>query len=269
MRYLGLSVIFLAASVLPTLSHEFWIEPDQYQVKRGQEFSANLKNGEEFKGVSLGWFDRRFSRFEIVEGGEARAAQGRMGDTPALTATAQQDGLLIILHETTPSKLTYRDWDKFLKFVEHKDFQTAVSEHEARGWSKEVFRESYTRHVKTLMAVGDGTGSDRAFGLATEFVALTNPYASDFNNSMAVRVLYQGAPRTDAQVEVFEKNAAGDVTITLYRTDSKGEVQVPVTPGHAYLFDAVVLRPSADAGSEENAPVWETLWAALSFAVPE
>ena len=39
---------------------------------------------------------------------------------------------------------------------------------------------------------------------------------------------------------------------------------MPVTQGHSYLFDAVVLAPIRD--SEEA--VWDTFWAALTFAVP-
>jgi len=37
-----------------------------------------------------------------------------------------------------------------------------------------------------------------------------------------------------------------------------------VTQGHDYLFDAVVLEPSP----EDVGAVWDTYWAALTFAVP-
>jgi hypothetical protein len=131
------------------------------------------------------------------------------------------------------------------------------------------FRESYTRHVKALIGVGTGEGADAELGLATEFVAETNPYASDFNNNMKISLFYQGALRPDAQVEVFDRAPDDTVTITLYRTDAAGQADIPVTPGHDYLFDAVVLRPAPGATTDENAIVWETLWAALSFSVPQ
>ena len=57
--------------------------------------------------------------------------------------------------------------------------------------------------------------------------------------------------------------------VTTTRTDEPGQAVVPVTPAHQYLFDAVVLRPAQGAGDTADAPVWETLWAALTFAVPE
>jgi len=40
-----------------------------------------------------------------------------------------------------------------------------------------------------------------------------------------------------------------------------------VRPGYAYLADAVVLRPLVP--DTDKGPVWESLWASLSFAVAE
>ncbi len=268
MGFARLSFVLALLCAVPAASHEFWIEPQQYQVESKAPLEAQLKNGENFKGINLAWFQNRFTRFEIIQGDNVTPVDGRMGDTPALKTTAPAEGLLVIAHETTESTITYKEWEKFLRFVEHKDFADAVSTHEAEGWSKEEFREVYTRHAKALVAVGEGDGDDRALGMETEFVALSNPYAKDFDGTMHVAVRYQGEPRADAQVEVFERASDETVTVTLYRTDARGEARIPVKPGHSYLFDAVVLRPSPIAGTEERAPVWETLWAALTFAVP-
>lgn len=260
----------LVLSAQPALSHEFWIDPEKYQVDPGGPLVADLRNGEEFKGITLAWFDNRFTRFEIAVGDRITPVAGRMGDTPALQTTAPvEDSLLVILHETAPSRLTYKTWEKFLKFAGHKDFAQAAADHAAAGWPTENFRESYTRHAKSLIAVGAGSGADRVFGMATEFVALSNPYAPGFDGQMQVQVLYEGRPRVDAQVEVFDRAADGTVDVRLTRTDAAGIARVPVTPGHSYLFDAVVLRPSPEAGTSESAPVWETLWAALTFSVPQ
>lgn len=262
--------LFLFLGVAPAATaHEFWIEPEQYQIEPEAAFAAYLRNGEQFKGVSLAYFESRFTRFEMISGKTVLPVEGRLGDSPALQGRAPGNGLLIVVHETTPQNVTYRDWEKFLKFTRHKDFPSAAADHEARGWPKDRFRESYTRHVKTLIAVGDGAGTDNDFGLKTEFIALENPYAPDFAGPMRVALRYEGQPRTDAQVEVFDRAPDGTVDVTFYRTDAAGEAEIPVSPGHEYLFDAVVLRPSPTAGSSEDAPLWETYWAALTFAVPD
>lgn len=205
----------------------------------------------------------------MITQGETTEISPRAGNSPALDIVApDQEGLVVVVHETTTSTITYNEWDKFLKFAEHKDFENAAADHVAAGWSQQKFKESYSRHAKALFAVGDAQGSDAATGMVTEFIAITNPYAEDFNNRMKVSVLFQGAPRADAQIEVFERTPGDVVTITLYRTDENGIAEIPVKPGHEYLFDAVTLRPSPQATTDEGALVWQTFWAALTFSVP-
>lgn len=245
-------------------AHEFWIEATPFQVPAGGTLVADLKNGQNLEGTTLSYFPRSFTRFDLVQGDMTVPVEGRMGDRPALTMASPFDGLVSVVHETTPSFVNYTDWDKFLKFAAHKDFPDIAARHTANGFPDVPFKERYTRHAKALIAVGDGLGADRAVGLKTEFVALTNPYDPGFDGIMRVQVLLDGAPRSDVQVEVFDRPATGDVAVTLHRTDATGIAAIPVTPGHSYLFDAVVLEPiTGDATA-----VWDTFWAALTFAVP-
>ena len=65
----------------------------------------------------------------------------------------------------------------------------------------------------------------------------------------------------------FAKSPEGEVEITLLRTDAEGVALLPVTPGQVYLADAVVVRPLEPVAEDD--PVWESLWASLTFKVPE
>ncbi|WP_432816888.1 DUF4198 domain-containing protein [Sulfitobacter sp. JB4-11] len=257
------------ALAVPASSHELWIAPLEYQADSGGNLQAHFRNGEGFEGTTLSYFDQRSTRFEMIVNGDTTKLTPRPGDKPAFTLPdGTPDGLIIVAHETTSSSLTYRDWEKFLKFAAHKDFADAGADHIAAGWPQDKFKESYTRHIKALMTLGDGAGSDQTVGMATEFTALTNPYAPDFDGQMQVALTYQDAPRPDAQVEVFDRAPDDTVTITLHRTDADGRATIPVTPGHEYLFDAVVLRPADNPDADPEQPLWETLWAALTFKVP-
>jgi hypothetical protein len=258
-------VVWCAICASVATAHEFWIEPSAYQVRTDEKMSAHLKNGQGFEGINLAFFDRNIARFDVIVGDKVTPVVGRMGDSPALDIKAQVDGLAVIVHETTPSFVTYKSWDKFAAFAEHKYFPDIKARHDALGFGPAPFKERYTRHAKTLIAVGTGAGSDRAIGLETEFVALTNPYAPTFMGTMKVQLLDRGLPRIDAQVEVFDRATDGTVTINLYRTNEKGIAEVPVTPGHSYLFDGVVLRPITDGQDA----IWDTFWASLTFAVPQ
>lgn len=246
-------------------AHEFWLDPAQYQVETNAPIVADFRNGELFDGVALGFFDRSSRRLQIALGEEVREILPRNGDRPAINVQPIGNGLNILLHETASARITYEEWEKFAAFAEHKDFPDIERRHTERGLPKEDFTESYTRHVKALMAVGDGAGSDRQYGLATEFVARTNPYAPDYDQQMTVQLYYQDAPRADAQVEIYEKAGDGSVTVTLTRTDAEGLARFETRAGRTYLVDAVVLREPKNQSAKA---VWHSLWAALTFAVP-
>lgn len=248
-------------------AHEFWISPEAYVIPNGSEVQAQLRVGQEFSGAGYSFNPRNFTRFELVQGDTVTPVEGRIGDTPALGMEAPDEGLLVVVHETTANSLSYTDMEKFRKFAVHKDFEWVMDTHTERGLSTNKFYERYHRYAKSLISVGNGTGADRNMGLKTEIVALANPY-TDALDTLPVQVLLDGAPRADAQIEVFERAPDDTVKITLHRTDAEGRGDVPVKPGHEYLVDAVALLP-LEPGDGPSDPVWWSLWASLTFKMPD
>lgn len=247
-------------------AHEFWIEPQAYQIEPGDTALATFHVGQEFKGPNFLYIPGRTNLFEQVAGGQRSPVQATVGDNPAFQLSDAPEGLLIVAHETSDSTLLYREFAKFEKFVAHKDFKGLPEAHIARGLPQEGFRERYRRFAKALIGVGNAAGQDVEIGMRTEIVAMANPYVDDVTKGMPVKVLFEQAPRADAQVELFEKAPDGTVSVTLHRTDDTGVAVLPVQTGHSYLVDAVVLLPLQP--ETENDPVWYSLWAALTFAVP-
>ena len=262
---LPLIAAFVLAAV-PASAHEFWISPQTYIIGAQDQLVADIRVGEDFKGGASAFLPSRFRRFDIVMDGTVYAVDGRIGDRPALAIDAPTDGLATVVHVTTDSLLTYREAVKFANFVNHKDFAWAIAEHAARGLPEAGFRERYSRYGKSLIAVGEGAGADQEVGILTEIVALANPYTDDLSGGFPVKVLYEGEIRPDTQIELFEKAPDGTVNITLHRTDAAGLATLPVKAGHEYLVDSVVMR--AVEPVIVNDPVWESLWASLTFMVP-
>ncbi len=254
---------------LPVLGHEFWLEPEKFQPETGETVSVRFRNGQKFKGAELGYFKDSAVIFDWMQNGTRTPIMARSGDFPALQATADQDGLLVLIYQTKFNILKYTDWEKFVGFTKHKDFRGALERHAERGLPQEGFKEVYTRFCKSLIGVGTGTGQDDATGMETEFVALSNPYTDDLSNGFSVQLFYQGRPRKKAQIEVFEKTPAGKVNITYRHTDDQGKALIPVKPGHVYLLDAVVLREPSEEIAAKHDAVWESLWASMTFAIPD
>ncbi len=249
-------------------AHELWIDPTEFQVASGTPILADIRVGEDFEGSSFSYLPNSFRRFELVQGDAAVDVEGRLGDRPALNQGAA-DGLVVAVYESDDSKLTYQSFGKFESFVRHKDAIWTIEEHKTRGLPDEKFIEVYSRYAKALVAVGTGAGADREVGLLTELVALSNPYTDDLGAGFPVKVLFEGAVRSGAQVEIFERAPDGAVQVSTVKADEDGVAVVPVRAGHAYQLDSVVLRAPTPELANETGAVWESLWANLTFYVPE
>lgn len=247
-------------------AHEFWIDPATHDLPPGGTLEADLRVGEGFRGSPQSYLPRNFTRFEVVSGDRQRPVEGRLGDIPALAMEDLPAGLAVVVHETTGRDLTWSEWERFLGFAEHKDLGDVTAMQAARGLDQEDVREEYFRYAKALVAVGDGRGADARMGLATEFVALANPYTDDLSEGFAVQLWLGDGVRAHEQVEMFEHTPDGDVTVSLHRTDADGIARLPVRRGHRYMIDAVALQPVEPV--VQDGPEWRTLWANMTFAVP-
>lgn len=269
------TLVFLGVLMLsstPLQAHELWIEAQDFRIELQGRLVADIVNGENFRGHALPYLPQSAVRFDLASSAAAEfivaPIVARAGDRPALSMPALDEGLVVVIYQAAAATLTYHQAEKFWDFVAHKDLPITQAAHRARGLPDEGFREVYSRYSKALVAVGAGIGEDRNMGLETELVALANPYTAPLPGGVPVQVFYAGEPRADAQIEVFDRNAEGTVTVSTVRSNANGVAMIPVTAGHTYMLDAVVLRrPSAELAAETGA-VWESLWANLTFAVP-
>ncbi|MCR8724209.1 DUF4198 domain-containing protein [Frigidibacter sp. ROC022] len=247
---------------------EFWIAPESYQIDPGDQLVAYLRAGRHFEGENLGFSAGGLHRFELLCGDTKIPVEGDSGDMPAVRLEVGEEGLARIIHESSGPAVLWSDWSDFESFVRARDFPWAIEDHRDRGLPEDGFRQSAQRYAKALIAVGNGAGEDRAAGLEAEIVALANPYADDISQGLPLLVLYQGKPLKSARVTVQSRGADGQVTRRVRWTDMDGKLTVRTRPGTEYLVDAVVLRPLSGS-VKNNTPVWEALWASLTFRTPD
>ncbi|MEM6306496.1 MAG: DUF4198 domain-containing protein [Pseudomonadota bacterium] len=247
-------------------AHEFWIAPLAYQVNPFERVVANFHVGQDFKGPAFPFVPRRRAQTLIVMNGVVQTYAGMLGDRPALQFDSGDGGLMILAHETKNDMVTYRDWEKFTGFAQNKDFPAALARHAERGLPQTGFRETYRRYAKSLVAVGRGAGADQRVGFDIEIVALGNPYTTSADH-LAVQLWYQGLPWPGAQVEIFAKSPDQTVVVTQGRTNANGVATIAVKPNHTYMIDAVALEERD--GTAPTDAVWHSLWANLTFYVPE
>ncbi|WP_439524624.1 DUF4198 domain-containing protein [Marivita sp.] len=264
------SVIPVLFSAIAAQGHEVWIEPVEWEARQQAEIRANIYNGEQFDGFALSWNEKSNVRAEAWSDGQVTKLGGRLGDRPALATSGQEDGLLTLLYQSTYRTVDYDSYEKFASFVNEKGHDWVLDQHAERKLSNTAIKEAYSRFAKSLVSTGDGQGADAFRGMELELVALTNPYARPLLDKMSVRLFYQESVLPENRITVFERAPDGSVSTILLQSDQNGEADFTVKPGATYLVDAVVLRePTRDLVIETRGAVWESLWASLTFQVPD
>lgn len=260
-----LLILFAALPFSPAAAHEYYLMPGSFSIEEGEKVGIAHKNGMRFKGNTYPWISRWNVRSEAWREGVGGDVRGKDGDLPALTLQMALSGLVTIIHESSISDLTFKDWEKFISYLEEEGLEPIAERHLAKGGSKDEIREIYARFAKTLINVGSpATGSDNVTGLTIELVALENPAALQSGASLPVQLLFDGKPLQGAMVKVF----VGENTDVAHQlvTDKNGKVAVPDGGAGPYLLNAVhMIEPRTDAEIAKDAD-WQSFWASLTFA---
>ncbi|MEL7282355.1 MAG: DUF4198 domain-containing protein [Pseudomonadota bacterium] len=255
---LAVFIAFVATSVS---AHEFWIETERSKYDIGEPIVGNLYVGEDASGTALAYLPRNFTAFNFVDGdGSVRTVEGRIGDRPALNIAANSDGLGIFQYETTDSQITWRSSEQFQNFLEYDGLPHIARQHIERGLPPSGFSELFSRHIKALVLVGDGTGEDIKIGMPIEIVALDNPLTVPAASNFDVQVFWQDQPNPDIQVALFHRAVDGSVTRHIVKTDRSGVAQIPNQGRGFYLVSTVDMLPV-----ESGPAVWKSYWASLTF----
>jgi uncharacterized GH25 family protein len=264
---LFLKIIFL---VFPCtlLGHELWIDTTDFKVEKDTILNLNLRNGENFDGFSLGYFDRSVKELYWRQNGKKFNNNSRQGDIPALQISPTENGLVSIIYVSKPSIIKYKDFIKFKNFVMEKNSHNTIEIHRNRDFPLENFSEIYTRYSKALVGVGSSKGFDTENNLELELVALQNPYTDNMTDGIEILTLYNGQPRAFTNLKVFERsNMDNSVGTFVVKTNDKGVAVVEVKNHYTYLIDNVIIRPANEKLFKDRGVIWESLWAALTFSV--
>ncbi len=250
-------------------AHEYWIQPDNYVLESGANIVANVRVGEDFKGNAYAYFPDNFNRFEVLDSNGSRPITGRIGDTPAIDIETSADGLHVLTQFTTSSRLEYTEFEAFETFVNTHGMPWVLAAHAQRGLPETGFSEGYTRFVKSLVALGDGAGQDRFTGMLFEIVANANPYTDDISRGLPVRVLFEGAPIANTQIDIFYRTLDQKILKSAVVTDADGTTTIPNFGAGEYMVNAVHMVIPVAADIERTGVVWHSLWASLTFEFSE
>ncbi len=270
-----LLLLLFSGMVASVDAHELWLEPVDFTVSPSAQILADIRNGENFKGINLPFIPTQIDKFTITGAAGEVNVQGRLGDIPAVRQNPDEHGLSIIAYQSQKQTLRYPKFEKFESFAKKEGIEFILLQHAESNLPRSHIVEVFFRYAKSLVWVADNgigntvaagagnTFSDRVLGMPLELVVEDNPYLQS-DSALTVTLFWQGEFLSNAQISVFEKSSG---LLTRVRTDGNGQISLPRESG-IYLLNAVhAVRPNEKLVLDTGA-VWQTLWASSTFEIP-
>jgi hypothetical protein len=250
----------LTAVAVPALAHDTWLASPA-RVEPRALLRMELTSGGSFPDLESPVKPERLVTSSCRVGGREIA----MGVGPAwqyalrLRAWMAAPGLAVCRVALGPRALD-------LDSAEVGHYLDEIGAREAVGpvWAAQPeprrWRETYTKHAKAVVRVGD-TPDDSwhtPVGLALEIVPLSDPTVLKAGDALAVRVLRDGRPLAGLALRAVTRGRAA----AFAKTDADGRASFPLPVGGAWLIAGTELRASTARPGE-----WESDFTTLTLDV--
>ncbi len=253
----------------PAGAHQFWLAPSQYVAGPGKAVMVRAFAGTGFRGEAKPWSPAHCVRFVAKA---ARTLDLTPATSPGSLAWARfapsDEGGAMLAFESgfAPIELPAA---KFTAYLEDEGLDGPLASRRRAG-SATSGRERYRRASKSWLAGQSPERATTPIGLPLEIVPLSIPGSQ---GNLRARVLWNGRPLPGALVKAWRAplGDAGAITDAATRdsigtawrarTDTRGEVSVPVALPGEWLVSVIHMEPSSDRSEAD----WESTWASLTF----
>lgn len=284
-RYLLAAYLLFATGCVG--AHEYWLDPVGSLWRVGDTLQADIRNGQDLVGTAFPFSPETLARAGLISDEKRVALRGRLGDYPAFQLPIQEGGLHLLLLETTRRQVTYETMDEFEVFLSEHALTDFADRHRQRALPETDILEHYYRYCKALINVASSREIDTESRTRSSLDALEqavdspsttyaqlapalqpqdqrlelmvaeNPLGS---TTMSVRVLFEGTPLADRQIELFHRGESATVTKTIKQSDDDGFAHFDVAAAGDYLINSVWIEVPPDSSAH-----WKTSWASFFF----
>ena len=251
-------------------AHEFWVQPNEFQIAPGTVLSLALQVGDAGMRQRSPIPLHRITRFDAIgPSGDALDVRASLAATAKRDVVLDAPGTYVLALATDNRAYSRQSAERFNAYLETEGLTPAL-EHRARTHQMHVDGfERYSRAAKSIVLVGaPGAQSQphvtKPLGLPLEIVPVVNPYAEPRPTSFPVRVLYNGQVLAGALVKLIdlEQDLA---PVDARRSDKLGLVAFKMPETGSWLV-SVVWTTRLQNPSEVD---FETVFASLTFGSVE
>ncbi len=239
---------------VPALAHDTWLIPKEPHVTESKSATVELTSGMAFpKAESAVKADRIASGAWRTSGKKGKLDKWEEGGSSlVMQLTAVGTGTAVMYLTLKPKEIELTDEE-----VAHYFDEIGAPEAVRRDWenreSGAVFKETYTKHAKSFMRVGDG-GEDPSclhpVGLAIELLPQKDPTALKVGDTLVIRAVRGGDDELESFAVGLVCGATGETQ--MHRTNQSGMVSFEITDRGWWLVRATELRRQADGTYESD-----------------
>lgn len=261
-----------------------FLKLDRYFLKPNAKVTVQLFNGTFDRSENV--IDRdRMSDVSVVAKG--------IRNNPESNDWFEQDNITYLNFETAEASTTVLGVSTFPRIIEmpgidfndylkHDGVLDMLDERRKKDLLSFPAKERYSKHVKTIVQVGDSKSEDWKvnLGYPIEFIPLQNPYETKVGDSLSFNLLLRNKPLVnqlvyfgnenypmththDGNTHTHKKNEEDRALLpTQIRTDENGILRIPIDREGIWYLKTIHM-----VNLDESNLTHESNWATLTFAI--
>lgn len=281
-----LSVLILIISVCFLSSHDMYLKLEQYFVEPFSETTIQLFNGTFDRSENVIDRDRMLDVSVVSNGKRLHPGESswfEMDSITYLNLETKESGTYLV-GVSTKARSIEMDAQAFNDYLKHDGVLDMLKKREVDGTLENDAKELYSKHVKTIIQVGETFSKDWTtnLGYPIEFIPLENPYELHPGHKLSIQLLYNQEPLTnqlvyvgnkrqgiththDGNTHTHDSNESHEHTdLVSYRTNDQGVIEIEINSEGVWYLRTIHLKEvnQDDFTHESN-------WATLTFAIGE
>lgn len=253
---------------LPVFAHDLFLKPDQFFASVKSKVVISVLNGSFQESEGAVNYTRLADVSVIAPDGErskpVEADFTKNETTSFLNLEPQTEGSYVIGLSTMAREIDLKAKD-FNEYLEHDGIPDTLAERKKTKTLEKDVRERYSKHVKTILQVGERLTDNykTTLGYPVEIIPQTNPYSLKVGDTFEFLALMDGKPLPNQFIMTGYETADGKmVKGKNVRTDKKGIAKIKIAAAGAWYVRFIQMARATEAKLD-----YESKWATLTFAV--
>ena len=260
-KLLTLSILFFLFTLLS--SHEFWLQPSSFILKKGDKANIRFRVGENFEGDNWAGNRSKINFLSLYLNGTKTDLSSVLTDNKgdSLQYTFSQEGTATVVYSGLNSFIELAP-AKFNAYLEEDGLRNALQYRKQHNEMDSMSHELYQRSVKTILQVGEKYDSSfkQTTPLPLDIIPMQHPYLIKDKQKLTMKVLFNKKPLVEQLVIVWYRYEGKTMKEELL-TDQDGFVSFKVKKSGAWMVSTVKME-HLDNNPKAN---WQSYWGSCTW----